>query len=99
MDSQLPLNNNFQDLLAYLEARNPILSPILSPIFSASPENFENFKNFENFDNIFKDLLNSLDNIIPSIINPSTINPSTITLLTPISILDPINIEKSKKKK
>ena len=90
MDSQLPLDNNFQDLLAYLEARNPILSPIPSPILSASPENFENF---ENFDKIFEDSLNSLDNIIPY-----SINPSTITLLTLIPILDLINIEKSKKK-
>ena len=94
MDSQLPLDNNFQDLLTYLEARNPILSPIPSLIFSASSENFENFENFKNFDKIFEDLLNSLDNIIPY-----SINPSIIPLLTPTSILDSINIEKSKKKK
>ena len=90
MDSQLPLDNNFQDLLAYLEARNPILSPLPSPLLSASPENFENF---ENFNKIFENSLNSLNNIIPY-----SINPSTITLSTPISILDPINIEESKKK-
>ena len=93
MDSQLPLDNNFQDLLAYLEARNPIFSSIPSPILSASPENFKNFKNFENFDKIFEDSLNSLNNIIPYSINPSTITLSTLT-----SILDLINIEKSKKK-
>ena len=77
-------------MLNYLEVINPILSPISSSILSASPKNFENF---DNFDKIFKDSLNSLDNIIPY-----SINPSTITLSTLIPILDPINIEKSKKK-
>ena len=54
----------------------------------------KNFKNFDNLNKIFKDLLNSLDNMISY-----SINSSTIILSTPISILDPINIEKSKKKK
>ena len=47
MGYQYP-DNNIQDILAYLEARNPILVSIPSPNLNASIETFENFLNFDN---------------------------------------------------
>ena len=62
MDYQLPLNNNFQDLLTYLEIRNPIFSSIPSA-------SIKNLEDFNNFDNIFENSLDSIDNTISYIIN------------------------------
>ena len=71
MDSQYSTENNIQDLLTFLEARNSIFSPITSPSLNTSIENLESFENFENSNNIFEYPSNPIDYTTPYSINPS----------------------------